>query len=318
MTVELQRVLSHFNAVDGKAECPLCHHHSLAIDPGKDAPYLVHCYSCGPDRQKELAALAFKVAKDTAANIHKVNVTSYTRKEWTEDQLHHTLTIARQNLLKDKAAQSFLSDRGIPLVLAQSFALGCGEFYHEQRLCIPYLNGVFGESVMQLRYRRLKESKNKQGKWACEKRMLGGRRLFNLPTLINWNAADTEPLIVTESELDCMMLVGFGVQAISVDTAGHRLIEEDLLLLRKVKNLVLAFDQDEAGDKCTARFKQYLPAARILGGYKRPRFCYEDVNECISKCGHYPDVKDLGELHKAMGAVAFKTRLERFLERRLA
>ena len=130
--------------------------------------------------------------------------------------------------------------------------------------------------------------------------MLGGRRLFNLPTLINWDDADTEPLIVTESELDCMMLVGLGVQACSVDTAGHRLIEEDLLLLRKVKNLVLAFDQDEAGAKCTTRFKQYLPNARMLRGYGKDK------------------VKDLGDLYHEMNAAAFKTRLERFLERRTA
>jgi DNA primase len=76
------------------------------------------------------------------------------------------------------------------------------------------------------------------------------------------------------------------------------LVEEDLILLRKVKNLVLAFDQDEAGAKCTARFKQYLPAARVLGGY--------GGEGC----------KDLGELRAAMGTQAFTERLNRFLERR--
>ena len=109
--------------------------------------FSLYCWICGDKNRAELAKLACTLDP----NIHQVNAAPR-RKEWSESDLQHTLAIARQNLLKDKAAQSFLSDRGIPLILAQSFALGCGEFYHEQRLCIPYLDGVFGENVLQLRY----------------------------------------------------------------------------------------------------------------------------------------------------------------------
>lgn len=299
MTAELQRVLSHFDAVDGMAVCPLCKHHSLSIAAGKKQAVLVHCFNC-TQRQAELAKLTADVARDVNVIVKPLCTTEHVKRSWSEDELNERLATSQKNLLTDTAAVKFLSARGITLELAQSFGLGAGEFYWEQRVVIPYFDGLLSESLLQLRYRRLRESKDKKSKWRCDKRMLGGRRLFNLPLLHRWDAADSSPLVITEAELDCMMLVGLGVHACSVDTAGHRLVEEDLLLLQRVKNLVLAFDQDEAGEKCTARFKQYLPAARVLGGYAAP------------------NVKDLGDLRAAMGHEAFEARLRRFLERRKA
>lgn len=317
MTAELQRVLSHFDAVDGMAVCPFCKHHSLSIDAGKEQAVLVHCFNC-TQKQAELAKLAATIAHDVTVVVKPLHKSEHIKRSWSEDELNERLAASQKKLPTDTAAVKFLSARGITLELAQSFGLGAGEYYYEPRVVIPYLDGLLSESLLQLRYRRLREAKDKKTKWRCEKRMLGGRRLFNLPLLHRWDAADSSPLVITEAELDCMMLVGLGAHACSVDTAGHRLVEEDLLLLQRVKNLVLAFDQDEAGEKCTARFKEYLPKARVLGGYKRPSHCCEDVNECISKCGHYPDVKDLGDLRAAMGHEAFEIRLRRFLERRKA
>lgn len=278
-------------------QCPACKK-DLDATKGKNGKLLLYCWHCngGGDRIV-LAALA----RSLDGAPLPVRVTR-PRKEWTEEQLQTTLNNAQQNLLKDKAAQSFLSDRGISLEFAQSFGLGCGEFYGEQRLVIPYFDGVFSEHVFQLRYRRIKDKESKVGKWACEKRMLGGRRLFNLPLLLNWDPDYSAPLIISESELDCMMLSGLGVNAVSVDTAGHRLVEDDLKLLRQVKQLYLAFDQDDAGWKCTQRFKSHLPNARVLGGYA-------------------PDalgtgVKDIGDLSHSMGAAPFAARLNSYLEKR--
>ena len=298
MTAELQRVLSHFDAIDGKAVCPFCKHQSLSIDAGKAQAVLVHCFNC-PQKQAELAKLAAAVARDMNVVVKPTRILTHTKKAWSELELNDRLFSAQEHLPHDDGARQFLTARGISLELAQQFGLGAGEFYWEQRVVIPYFDGELGESLLQLRFRRLRELKDKKTKWRCEKRLLGGRRLFNLPLLRLWDAADTSPLVITESELDCMMLVGLGVHACSVDTAGHRLIEEDLLLLQRVKNLVLAFDQDEQGLKCTARFRQYLPAARLLGGYAAP------------------NVKDLGDLRAAIGHEAFEARLRRFLERRM-
>ena len=296
MSVELQRVLSHFAAVDGKGKCPFCGHHSMMIDPGKKTDVLVHCFNC-PQRQVELARLANEVARDATVVIKPSRIITHAKRAWSEDELNERLTTAQKNLLTDTAAQNFLADRGISLELAQSFGLGAGDYYWEDRVVIPYFDGELAESLLQLRYRRIREMKSKVTKWRCEKRMLGGRRLFNLPLLRLWDAANPKPLILTEAELDCMMLAALGINSCSVDTAGHRLVEEDLLLLRTVKHLVLAFDQDDPGEKCTARFKGYLPHARVLGGYAAP------------------NVKDLGDLRAAMGHEAFDARLRRFCER---
>jgi DNA primase len=135
-------------------------------------------------------------------------------------------------------------------------------------------------------------AENKRNKWRADKRQLGGRRLFNLPLLENWDADDPRPLIITESELDCMLLAGLGCAAVSVDGAGHRLLEPDLVLLKKVQNLILAFDADEAGAKCTSRFRADLPAARVLT---------------------WPGAKDACELRTLVGAVEFERRMNTFL-----
>jgi Toprim-like len=294
MNLELQRVLSHFLAVDGKAVCPHCGKHSLSIDNGKKAAWTIHCFNC-PDRQAELAKAALAVSRDINAPVRTPAKPPHIKKEWTETQLWNRLESSEQTLMTDKTAQHFLIARGIPLATAQAFRIGAGDYYFDHRLVIPYLDGEFAESLLQLRYRQVKVSQDRSKKWRCDKRSLGGRRLFNLSLLRSWDPNDCSPLVITEAELDCMMLTALGISACSVDTAGHRLVEEDLALLLQVKNLVLAFDQDEAGAKCTERFRKVLPKARVLSGY---------------------DKKDLGDLREAMGPQAFEQRIKRYLQGR--
>jgi DNA primase len=284
------------------ATCPDCGHHSLSIDAGKKQAVLVHYFNCGDVNRAALAKKVIEIAKSNTP-VTAPATPPKKRRTWTEAQLWAMLAGAERTLVKDRDAQAFLAARGIPLTLAQAFRLGSGHYYFEPRVVVPYVDGALVDEILQFRYRQTMVARDAEGKetkrkkWRCDKRSLGGRRLFNLPLLRRWDPDSPQPLIITEAELDAMMLVGIGVNACSVDTAGHIPIEEDVNLLGQVKNLVLAFDQDEAGAKCTARFKQALPHARVISGY---------------------GVKDLGDLRTAMGPTAFEQRIRKFLDRRTA
>ncbi len=295
---ELAKVVAAFDAKpkgDGTftGTCPLCGHHALAINAGKKAAYTVWCFRCEGAGQERLAKLAHEAAHGNgpAADLSKARTT--TRKKWDEGRLRQRMENAEKALAVNKAAQEFLHGRGINMRTAQAFRLGFRTCYKAQRVVVPYFDGEFG-TVYQLRYRAITPVENKDDKWKAEKRELGYRRLFNLPLLLGWDPADPQPVVITESELDAIMLAALGINAISVDSAKHRLTDTDLALLKDVRNLILAFDQDEDGKKCTVRFKEQLPKARVLGGY---------------------GCKDLGDLRAAIGPEQFERRLNNFLER---
>lgn len=214
-------------------------------------------------------------------------------KAFTEAELSAKLAPSEKQLT---TAMPFLEQRGITLAVAQQHRLGVAFAHGCQRLVLPYLAGTFSEHIFQLRYRTLAPS-DELLKWTCEKIQLGVRRLFNLPLLANWCAASAEPLVITESELDAMMLESIGIAALSVDTAYHKLHERDLVALQQLKYLVLAFDEDEAGNACTARFKTALPQAKILTGY-----------------GAKHGVKDLGEMRTKVGHERFAAGIQQFLK----
>ena len=301
---ELAKVVAAFDAKpkgDGRtfqAECPTCHHRALAINVGRRSPYTLWCFRCEGANQKELAKLAAEAAQGSGPAADLTKVKPLQRKAWSEKVLLARLEAAEQALAGHREAQAFLASRGIDMATAQAFRLGFRNCYHAARIAVPYFDSEFG-GLYQLRYRALvvpmkDGAPDEEQKWKAEKRELGYRRLFNLPLLMGWDPDDTRPLLVTESEIDAIMVVGLGVDAASVDSAKHHLVDADLALLKQVRNLVLAFDQDEDGQKCTTRFKSQLPHARVLGGY---------------------GTKDLGDLRISIGPAQFERRLNNFLER---
>src|SRR5207245_9645716 len=99
--------------------------------------------------------------------------------------------------------------------------------------------------------------------------------LFTGPAL----HSDT-PLFVVESELDAILMLDKGQDAVSIDSANHKLTDEDRDLLRSVKNITLMLDQDEAGHKAAKRLLAEIPSAKALlvfGGGK-------DVGELWNAC----------------------------------
>ncbi|MFZ0479745.1 MAG: toprim domain-containing protein [Terriglobales bacterium] len=295
MTNELTRAILHYKAtLSGGAyigTCPLCSHHCLVLSAGKKHPVACHCFrDCPQDALYKLVRTVAEANTPIATKIPDAPAP----KTFTESELFAKLAPAES---QRTTALPFLEQRGITLAVAQQHRLGVVHIHGCQRLVLPYLAGTFSEHIFQLRYRALDPSDDLP-KWTCEKIQLGVRRLFNLPLLAGWSPNDVQPLVITESELDCLMLLSIGIAACSVDTAYHKLSPRDLAALQTVKYLVLAFDLDEAGNACTARFKAALPQAKILEGF-----------------GAKHNVKDLGELRLKVGTEAFAAGLQRFLQK---
>jgi hypothetical protein len=290
---ELAKVIAEFGAVKRGSEflalCSGCGKHALSIQPGRKRPWVLRCYNCGsvPDLVKRATAAA-----KSDREVPPVEAKPVTRRTWPEEKLQARLREANKNLEGNRTAQNFLANRGISMTTARALRLGYRFCYHAPRIVVPYIEDLFG-GLFQLRYRALVVTEPKD-KWKCEKRERGYRLLWNRPLLCGWDPQDSRPLVITESELDGAMLTMFGVAAVSVDSAGHVLTDEDVALLKPVRNLVLAMDMDEEGRKCVDRFKTTFPAARVL------RF----------------EKKDLGEVYQA-DPQGFADRIKRFLEGRM-
>ena len=287
---ELQRVIQRFQAVpvsDGwKGICPLCGHHSLSISQGDKQPVIGCCFRCHEEGRDAEVTKHILEAANSGVPVSDVYIPpKRAKRSHSEEELWAKLATAQKELDTDRQALDLLESRGISIETAKTLQLGSGYFYGCRRLVIPYFDGVLGERLIQLRYRQLDVprnpdgSENKDHKWKSEKVERGIYRLFNLPLLRDWSPDNTDPLVVTESELDAMMLLSMGIAAVSVDSAKHKLTDEDRALLLRVKNRFFALDQDQDGFDCTDRFMLSMPGSRHIGGYG-------------------PVAKDLGDLRK--------------------
>jgi hypothetical protein len=77
-------------------------------------------------------------------------------------------------------------------------------------------------------------------------------------------ASSGADLYVVESQLDCVMLKGIGLLAVSVDTANHVLTVADTALLEACRRVILAGDTDKPGQDCAKRIEDKLPEKNYL------------------------------------------------------
>jgi hypothetical protein len=256
--------------------CPDCGHSALSIKEGDKLPVVGWCFRCHADKTQELLNYA---KSNTRVDPVPILMRPKRRERViTEQYLWQKLEDGQRAFVNtDRVLVDFLGSRGIDWEVARDlFKLGVGTY---PRICgpvlmIPYFGDLFQTTLLQIRYRQLIVPKKPDGtedkkyKWRGDKVNKGVCRLFNLPLILGRATGETAPLVILESELDCMMLVSIGFDAVSVDSALHRPTKEDLALLLDVKNLFLATDQDVEGFRCSARFGRKLPHAHNIDGYK--------------------------------------------------
>lgn len=137
--------------------------------------------------------------------------------------------------------------------------------------------------------------------WGWQEKGARGRFFKNQPagikkskTVFNIHILTEDPLIVVESPLDAVRLVGLGYNAIS--TFGAILSDEQGKLMRRASSLVAAFDNDAAGKKAC---EQILGYARKYG-MDLKYFNYEGI-----------DVKDVGDMTETEIKVGLETAKDR-------
>lgn len=137
--------------------------------------------------------------------------------------------------------------------------------------------------------------------WGWQEKGARGRFFKNQPagvkkskTVFNVHIMTEDPLILVESPLDAVRLVGLGHNSIS--TYGAILSDEQGKLMRRATSLIAAFDNDAAGKKAC---EQTLGFARKYG-LDLKFFNYEGI-----------DVKDVGDMTEKEIAVGLETAKDR-------
>lgn len=127
----------------------------------------------------------------------------------------------------------------------------------------PYLRD--GE-LINAKYRNVAEKKDMRQEGGAE------------PCLFGWHLIDPKAraVVITEGEIDCMTLHQLGIAALSVNAGAgnHQWIENDWERLQRFSDIVICYDDDEAGQKGAREVVQRLGMERCrvmsLDGFKDP------------------------------------------------
>jgi hypothetical protein len=148
-------------------------------------------------------------------------------------------------------AEEFLTSRGISMKVARLYHCG----YDAGYLVIPTFR--YGELVsVKLRCVRPCAPENK---WRKFRKYQKTYHLFGIEVIQEAELSLADDLYILESELDAMTAVSHGFHAVSVDTAGHSLNDDDIEQLQNFFGaLVFCPDADVPGLQCAVRISTQL------------------------------------------------------------
>ena len=107
---------------------------------------------------------------------------------------------------------------------------------------------------------------------------VGRTEIFNEQALYS----SKKPIVVTEGELDAMSVMEVGGEAVAIgSTSVAKQFIEKIIKRKPVQPLILAFDDDAAGRKCTEVIKKGLLEAEVLFTVFPDFSGYHDMNELL-------------------------------------
>jgi len=175
---------------------------------------------------------------------------------WDDARLARAITALPAN----KVMQAFLAIRGISMETAKALKVGVEGNY----LVMPTFDA--DDKLCAVKRRHPKPSPEDK-KWIKSNRDENVYHLFNRDAVTAFG-----DVYVVESELDAAMLLSHGFEAVSVDSAGHKLTKADADLLRNVPRVLIGTDADAAGEKCADALKKEIGEKHCLRvtapGYK--------------------------------------------------
>lgn len=102
-------------------------------------------------------------------------------------------------------------------------------------------------------------------------------------TLFAYNKAkDSDTILITEGEFDCLVAWSHNIQAIT-STGGAMSFQEEWALLLKDKEVIVCFDNDQAGGDGMVKVLKYIPHAKIL--FLPDRAGVKDISDYVSSGG---------------------------------
>lgn len=144
----------------------------------------------------------------------------------------------------------YLNNRCIDDKIITQFKLGEGQFYRVNWITIPYQD-ISGNFVcFKLRRIGEKETQSRYAFYPTKK--LG---IFNLP-VFNTNP---KQLIITEGELDTLVLLANGFSAISLATGAKSILHNsEIDLFRNIPEIVITYDADVTGREGAVKLAKQL------------------------------------------------------------
>lgn len=166
----------------------------------------------------------------------------------------------------------WLEARGIRPATVEAFKIGEQVRDGKTYAVLPFLRD--GELV-NVKYRNVDEKRDMRQEAGAE------------PCLFGWHLIEPRQRVVaiTEGEIDAMTLHQFGIAALSVNqgAGNHQWIESDWERLERFSEILVCFDDDDAGRKGAAEICQRLGLERC----KVVRFGAKDANQWLQDgaCG---------------------------------
>jgi twinkle protein len=160
-------------------------------------------------------------------------------------------------------ALQFLTNRGFTEDTIKRFKLAMTE--DGKTIAMPFYKGT---KLVNVKYRSISEKQMWQEKQAEP-------ALFNRDNI----PAESQGLVVTEGEFDTAALGQYGIDAVSVPSGVGNLewIEHEWEWLNQFKEIILAFDMDDAGQEGARKTAKRLGEWRC----KRAEFPFKDANDCL-------------------------------------
>lgn len=179
----------------------------------------------------------------------------------------------------DDAFIDYLTRRGIPLDIARRFHLGFLPLWQHPKTLVdgkkvkptPRLIIPTGNTSYLARATRDGDTLPKQ--------KAGAANLFNIAAL-----ASSRPVFICEGEIDAISFYVVGAEAIGIGgTSGRAELISELKKRKKKERptLILALDNDPAGEKATAELISELEKERIDYFVRNPYGEHKDANEAL-------------------------------------
>lgn len=161
----------------------------------------------------------------------------------------------------------YLASRGISEEVQRLFRVGY-DLQH-RAIVMPWMDK--GGAVVNLKFRSVTDKRFWYGKGQSIKKQLYGYCQYTV------NPVDT--LWITESEIDCLRLWTLGIPAVALGTAHMSKEQERQLLTSNAANIVVATDNDSAGNKCADNVISRLAGLLEISRVQFPRTTAKDISD---------------------------------------